>query len=169
MVSPPQTTAWLVENGPHELELLFRAIVFYPSAPILLTDDDRKYREASVGAIRLLGLPREKIIGRSLDEFAAPGFKPLISERWDAFLKEGHQEGTLQLVGPDGSSRDVDYSAKRDVLPVRHLLVLHEKTTETPSDGTEPDKASGAPAWLQDYALFLLDVDGQVAAWYAGR
>jgi formate hydrogenlyase transcriptional activator len=168
MISQPRTAAWLVENGPNELELLFRAIVFYPSAPILLTDDDRKYREASIGALRLLGIPRENIIGRSLDDFAAPGFKPLISERWRAFLKEGHQEGTLQLVGPDGRSRDVNYSAKRDVLPVRHVLVLHEKTTETPTDGTEPDKASGPPAWVQDYALFLLDVDGQVAAWYAG-
>ena len=24
------------------------------------------------------------------------------------------------------------------------------------------------PAWVQDYALFLLNVDGNVAAWYAG-
>ncbi len=27
---------------------------------------------------------------------------------------------------------------------------------------------SHVPAWVQDYALFLLDVDGQVVAWYAG-
>ncbi len=29
---------WLAENGPKELELLFRAIVFHPSAPILIAD-----------------------------------------------------------------------------------------------------------------------------------
>lgn len=42
----------------------FRAIVFHPSTPILIADDDRHYQEASIGASRLLGLPRESIIGR---------------------------------------------------------------------------------------------------------
>ena len=156
MASPPQADGWLAENGPKELELLFRAIVYQPSTPLLLTDDDRHSRDASVGASKLLGLPREKIIGRSLDDFVAPTFKPVIPERWRAFLEEGEQEGTVQLVGSDGGPQEVEYSAKGNVLPVRHLLVLKD-----PSQ-------SSVPAWVQDYALFLLDVDGQVVAWYAG-
>ena len=135
MASQPQATRWLAENGPKELELLFRAIVFHPSAPILLADNDRRYREASVGASKLLGLPREKIIGRSLDDFAEPSFKPVISERWRAFLEEGEQEGTLPLVGPDGGPREVEYSAKGNVLPVRHLLVLRDKTAKGAGGG----------------------------------
>jgi PAS domain S-box-containing protein len=87
LASQPQAADWLVENGPKELELLFRAIVFHPSVPILLADDDRHYLEASVGASKFLGLPREKIIGRSLGDFEAPSFKPVISERWRTFLK----------------------------------------------------------------------------------
>jgi formate hydrogenlyase transcriptional activator len=154
MASQPQVASWLVENGPKELELLFRAIVFHPSTPILLADDERRYRDASVGASKLLGVPREKIIGRSLDDFAAPDVKPEISERWRSFLETGEQEGTLKLVGADGGPREVEYTAKGNVLPVRHLLVLHDKAT--------------TPTWLQDYALFLLDPDGRIAAWYAG-
>ena len=61
---------WLVENGPRELELLFRTIVYHPSAPILIADNDGNYRDASAGAGKLLGLPREKIIGRQMDDFA---------------------------------------------------------------------------------------------------
>jgi formate hydrogenlyase transcriptional activator len=164
LASLPQSTGWLAENGPKELELLFRAIIYHPSAPILIADDDRKYRDASSGASKLLGLPREKIIGRSLDDFAEPSFKPVIPERWHAFLEKGEQQGTLQLMGPDGGPRRVEYIAKGNVLPVRHLVVLRDKTTETDED---PIKSS-VPSWVQDYALFLLDVDGRVVAWYSG-
>src|SRR5678815_3165170 len=116
MASQPQAAGWLAENGPKELELLFRAIVFHPSVPLLLADNDRQSHEASVGASKLLGLPREKIIGRSLDDFAEPGFRPVISERWRAFLEKGEQQGTLKLVGPDGGPREVEYIAKGNVL-----------------------------------------------------
>ena len=164
----PITTTWLAENGPKELELLFRVIVYHPSAPILITDNDRHYRDASSGAGKLLGLPREEIIGRSLDEFVEPNFKPQVSGLWQTFLEVGEQKGTLRLLGPDGNAREVEYTAKGNVLPVRHLLVLRDKTVQ--ADTEEDALAAGgkSPAWVQDYALFLLDVDGRVAAWYAG-
>ncbi len=163
--SQPTTGHWLTENGPKELESLFRAIVFQPSAPILIADNDRRYTEASVGAGKLLGLPREKIIGRSLDDFAAPEIKPVIPKLWQSFLKEGEQAGTLKLVGPDGTPREVEYTAKVDVLPVRHLLVLRDKSN---ADADSVPSSNTIPSWVQDYALFLLDADGRIAAWYAG-
>ena len=152
-VSKAQAVGWLLENGPRELESLFRAIVCHSSAPILIADNERNCLDASSGAGKLLGLSREKIIGRRMDDFAEPGFKPQISELWRAFLRQGEQEGTLRLAGPDGTLWDVEYSAKGNVLPVRHLLVLREKTTS---------------AQTEDYALFLLDVDGRIVGWYSG-
>jgi formate hydrogenlyase transcriptional activator len=170
--SQPQANGWLKEHGPKELESLFRAIVFHPSAPILIADNNRQYQEASIGASKLLGLPREKIIGRSLDDFAPPEIQPLISERWQAFLDEGEQQGTLQLLDPEGKPRDVEYTAKGNVLPVRHLLVLRDKAAGAQGGGPATvDKdlsRSIIPSWVQDYALFLLDAGGQIAAWYAG-
>jgi formate hydrogenlyase transcriptional activator len=166
----PQAAGWLVENGPRELELLFRAIIFNPAVPILLADNDRRSREASVGATKLLGLPREKIIGRSLDDFAEPSFRAVISEHWRVFLEGGTQEGTLQLLGTDGP-RDVEYSARGNVLPLRHLLVLCDRTTDARVGPPAPDKGaskSRVPAWLENYALFLFDIGGHVIAWYAG-
>ena len=172
MASQPQATGWLAENGPRELELLFRVIVHHPSEPILIADDDRRYWDASSGAGRLLGLPRERIIGRTLDDFAEPSLKPLIPERWSSFLEKGEQEGTLQLLGPDGAPRDVDYTAKGSVLPVRHLMVLRDKSSVKPDGGHAEEvgdsSKSSVPAWVQDYALFLLNVDGQVVTWYSG-
>jgi len=164
----PQTSTWLAENGPKELELLFRAIVYHPSAPILITDNDRYYRDASSGAGRLLGLPREKIIGRSLDDFVEPSFKPQVSGLWQEFLELGEQKGTLRLLAPDGSPREVEYTAKGNVLPVRHLLVLRDKNVQAETEAEALAAGAKIPAWVQDYALFLMDIEGRVVAWYSG-
>ncbi len=158
--SQPKTAPWLAENGPKQLEQLFRAIVYIPSAPILIADNDRQYQAASTGAVKLLGLPLEKIIGRRIDDFAPPSFKPEISQLWQGFLDRGEQKGVLQLLGPDGASLDVEYTAKENILPVRHLLVLRDKT-----DVPEADKI---PSWVRDFALLLLDENGRIVAWYAG-
>jgi len=85
--SKSQASRWLAENGPKELELLFRAIVYHPSASILIADDDGNSRDASAGAAKLLGRPREQIIGRPIDDFAPAGSKPEVSQVWQAFFK----------------------------------------------------------------------------------
>lgn len=164
-VSPVRGTNWLLDHGPRELELLFRAIVYHPSVPIFIADNERNYRDASAGAGRLLGLARDKIIGQRLDDFADPGFKPQIAELWRAFLGQGEQEGTLRLAGPDGTLWDVEYTAKGNVLPVRHLLVLRDRTAPAEAGQASTDRI---PSWVRDYALFLLDASGHIASWYSG-
>ena len=144
--------------------MLFRAIVFQPSAPILIADDDRNYREVSAGAARLLGLPREKIIGRSLDDFTEAGFKPVIAERWRTFLDEGEQEGTIPLLGTEGSLQHIEYLAKGNVGPVTHLLVLKKGLAQ--QDKRSAD--GNLPAVVEDYGLSLLDASGRIVSWYAG-
>ena len=161
-------TGWLLENGPRELELLFRAVVYHPSVPILIADDERKYRDASAGARKLLGLSRDKIIGHRMDDFADPSFRPQISKLWGRFLAQGQQEGTLRLVGPDSSLRDVEYTARANVLPVRHVLVLRDKTKPSTIQAPIDAAVDRTPAWVQDYALFLLDDGGRIVAWYSG-
>lgn len=159
---------WLVENGPRELERLFRAIVHHPSAPILIADNDRHYQDANAGAGRLFGVSREEIIGRRIDDFADGVFKAQLSQLWPKFLETGEQDGAFRLVRPDGTLREVEYAARGNVLPVRHVLVLHRKTAKVRAEGRTETRAIPSASWIQDYALFLLDGDGRIVAWYAG-
>jgi PAS domain-containing protein len=100
----PIAVPWLAEHGPKELEQLFRAVLFQPAAPILLADSDRNYREASAGASKLLGLPREKIIGGKLDEFAEPSSQASIPERWRAWWTTPGGRVLRQRKCPSGAS-----------------------------------------------------------------
>lgn len=162
--SQAAASTWLLDHGPRELELLFRAIVYHPSVPIIVADDDGRSRDASEGAAKLLGSARHQIIGQRLDDLAAPDFQPRISELWRSFLGRGDQRGVLRLAGVDGTPLEVAYAAKGNILPVRHLVVLCPP-------GSAADPATGAgriPSWVQDFALFLLDPEGRIASWYGG-
>lgn len=103
-----------------------------------------------------MGLPLQKIVDHRLDDFVVSEAKSSIPKLWQAFLNDGEQTGSLQLLGPNGTPREVEYAAKKNVLPVRHLLVLRDKTYHS------------VPPSVPDCALFLVGVDGKIAAWYGG-
>ena len=166
--SMPQRKAnGLFESGPQQLELLLRAVLYHSSQPILIADDDRHCLDASFGAGKLLGLSRNQIIAHRIDQFVEPSFQPQMERLWQAFLERGGQDGTLPLVVSGGTAREVGYVASGRVLPVRHLLVLHDRTKRKQT-GEPVRVADRVPSWVKDSALLLLDADGRVAAWYSG-
>ncbi len=156
--STSRSTAWLSEHGPRELQLLLRAIVFHPSAPLLITDDHGKTVDASVGAARLLGIPRARLLGINLDNLVPPPFTPEVTNLYRSLQEQGELEGSIQVLAADQTPRDLAYSAKAAVLPAHHVVALRDR-----EKGLEP-----IPSWVKDYALFLLDPDGQIVSWFAG-
>jgi PAS domain S-box-containing protein len=131
-----------------------------PAEPILIADNDRNYWDVSCGAGKLFGLSRDRIIGRRIDDFAEPTFRPQIDQLWRAFLEQGEQRGTFRLIGSDGSVREVEYTAKGSVLPVRHVLALRDTSKKLPGTAWTGED----PARVHDYALYLFDADGKVVA-----
>ena len=162
--SAQPAATWLVSDGLRELELLFRAVLSHPSEPILIADDDRNCLDVSSATGKLLGLPKDKIVGHRIDDFLEPSFRSQLAPLWRTFLEQGQQEGSFRLGGSNGNVREVRYTAKSNVLPGRHVLFLLDKTRSGP---VEADGDNILPS-RKDYALFTLDADGQVVAWYSG-
>jgi PAS domain S-box-containing protein len=65
--------------------------------------------------------------------------------------------------------REVEYTAKGNALPERHVLALRDKSPRDKSVKFHGAAGAGEdPAWMQDYGLFLFDADGRVVGWYSG-
>jgi formate hydrogenlyase transcriptional activator len=156
---------WLEANGQPALELLLRAVIHRHAIPLIVADNDRTSQDASSGAETLLGVSPGKIAGRRLDNFVRPDFQPQLGQMWQAVLKTGEQSGTLAFITDDGTPRTVEYTARAEVLPSRHVLVLRDKQAAREPGTMEQ---AGTAAMAQNYALFLLNAEGRIATWHSG-
>jgi PAS domain S-box-containing protein len=91
---------------------------------ILVVDDERRCLEANLSACRLLGLPRRAVIGRTFDDFLAPGMRARLDHVWRAFREGGGHAGPFELSSRAAGAEEVHISVTANVLPRRHLLIL---------------------------------------------
>ena len=106
----------------------FRAIFELTLDGILIADDSGRYLDANPAACHLLGMKRERIIGRTIEDFADPGRKTEVRKTWRHFLASGMQKGFFRIYRTDGSTRHVEYIAKAHILPHQHLSILRDIT-----------------------------------------
>ncbi|HVT08481.1 MAG TPA: PAS domain S-box protein [Polyangia bacterium] len=121
---------WRAE-GPHQLQL-FQAAFEAALDAILIADDDTTVVEANPAACALLGVAHDQLIGRRLAEFTQPEFS--LAALWRGLRAAGDLRGRYPLRRADGEVRDVEFSARANVLPGRHLAVLRDLTEQTASD-----------------------------------
>ena len=107
---------------------------------IMVADANQGYVAVTTGVTRVLGYAPEDLIGRRIEDIAAPEVGESTPERWDTFLIDGRQEGQFLLRARDGSPVRLRYQARAHY-PVAgfHLSRLW------PDDGPESD-APDAPA-----------------------
>ena len=112
---------------------------------MLMADDRRRWVTGNDAACHLLGIPREEVPWRTMDDFTPPSERRRLEEQWAGFLETGAAEGWYQLYVPDRGPLPVEFSATANVLPGRHLSVF------IPPDRTSPAEAEGTlarePAW----------------------
>lgn len=107
-------------------EQQLRAIFEGTLDAIAIADDQGRYVEANPAACQLFGLPLSEFLGKRITDFIMSDFD--FAEAWQAFLANGQGTGEIRLRRPDGTVRDVEWAAKANFLPGRHLSALRDIT-----------------------------------------
>jgi PAS domain S-box-containing protein len=112
----------------HQRDRLFRALFEASLDALLLADDSGTYVDANPAACELFRLSRADLLRCKLADFALPGYDHEGS--WRRFLEVGRLRGRLPLLRPDGTWRQLDFSATAHVLPGLHLSALRDVTEQ---------------------------------------
>jgi DNA-binding CsgD family transcriptional regulator len=92
--------------------------------PMVIADDRRRYVAANAAACLLLRMPEEEIVRLTVDDLTPPESRVLVVSLWEAFIREGTQQGVYELFAPDGARVRVEYSATANIAPGQHLSIL---------------------------------------------
>jgi PAS domain S-box-containing protein len=113
------------ENPPaHVREARLRTLLSLATTPMIVTDGDRRFLDANEMACAVLGVSREELLTRRLDDFTAGegGFD--VERFWQLFLEEGRVNGSYPVKRLDGQVRAVVYAATAKVVPGRHMGIF---------------------------------------------
>lgn len=134
---------------PAESELHFQAIFDSSIDALLIADNFRCYVDGNRAACDLLGVTREDLVKHRVDDFAPPEIRAEMEQAWQSFMDAGYQRGEYQIVRMDGTLRYVEYSAKANILPGRHLSSLRDVTDRKKAE-EDLRQLSGRLLTLQD-------------------
>jgi len=146
------------ERALRDSETQLRAIFSSTLDAIVVLDSDGCTIDANPAAEELFGVPRELLLGRSLHEAAAAGETDAV---WRELRAKGAVVGVFRLLRPDGTQRDVEFSATADVLPGRHVAIVRDVTArrQMEEDLRRSEREATAVADLSRRMNERLDLD----------
>jgi PAS domain S-box-containing protein len=104
----------------------FKSVVNHALDGILILDDRGICLEANPAAQTLFGACYNELVGEVIGKFHAGSGN--FDERWRNFLKRKYEHGETRLCRKNGNTIFVEYTAKADYLPGRHVAVLRDIT-----------------------------------------
>jgi PAS domain S-box-containing protein len=115
-------TAGILDATEREFQSIFDSAL----DGILILDNRGTCVEANPAALHLLGADRSQLVGQSIQRFHAPVDD--FENKWMRFLDRKEDHGEAQLIRLDGGELFVEYTAKSNYLPGRHVAVLRDIT-----------------------------------------
>ena len=95
---------------------------------VLIADDEGRYVAANAAAAALFGMSRAELTGHRIDELIDPAGRAAVEERWRTFLSRDVGTGEYELRCHDGTLRTIEYYARRNIAPGRHLCMVRDVT-----------------------------------------
>jgi DNA-binding CsgD family transcriptional regulator len=103
------------------MELLEALVERAPEAIVVL-DGDRRYRLGNRAARGYLGVSREELLKRRVDDFAVPERRSGVDAAWAGFIEQGFIEGVRPLLLANGLRRNFMFRGTANVASGRHVL-----------------------------------------------
>lgn len=111
---------------------------------IMVADGDQGYVAVTSGVTRVLGYAPEDLVGRRIEDIAAPELRDETPERWNAFLVDGRQDGRFRLRASDGRLVWLRYQARAHYPVAGFHLSRLWPDEDARAPGDRPDQPSGA-------------------------
>jgi two-component system cell cycle sensor histidine kinase/response regulator CckA len=109
-----------------ESENLFRAVFDGAFEAMVISNDEGRYVDVNPAACEVFGRTHDELVGMRVG--AVSGTPEHAGTAWRSLLEEGAVRGPYDVVRPDGTVRETEFSARANVLPGRHISVLRDVT-----------------------------------------
>ena len=110
----------------HEQKL--RAVFDTALDAILITNDDRWFVDVNPAASELLGLSKEELLTKRIDDFIRPDDLPKLPAAWESVLAGVSLTAQHQFERADGAVRDVEATSMPQFLPGLNITFARDVT-----------------------------------------
>jgi len=155
-----------------DLERWFRSVYDNALDGFLVVDDEMRIVDANPAACRLLERRRERLVGTSMAVVMRAGGQEGPSSLLRDLRATGSVRGEAEILLPDGARRRAEYSAVANISPGLHLGIFRD--VEDRKRAAEAELRASEERFhrlvdaVTEYAIFLLDPEGNVATWNPG-
>lgn len=137
-------------------EIEFQALFENALDGILILDDDGVCLSANPSAFQLLGIGAEQVEGQSTDWVIGSLFPDRMAyeSHWKRLLDRGLDSGQSEIIRPDGGQMIVEFTARANFSPSRHMFILRDITERRRAEESKAESlALARSAWREADAL----------------